>query len=103
MMHLTNREASATIFYRYKMKLSITHIARLLERSTRTIHKVISKNCWIHKLYDKRRWSHYVRRKGETWFRKAYARLTWFLELWKEGQIGNIQLLLGKTAEGEPP
>ena len=103
MKRISSREASAIIFYRTKMRMSISHIAELTERSSRSIHRILCKNSWIHKLFDKRRMHPHSRRWGEIAFRKAYAGLTWFLELWKEGIISNILLLTGRTLEGKPP
>lgn len=98
------REAAAIIYYRTsKMQMSISHIAKLCGRSTRTIHRILCKNSWIHKLYDKRRIHPRSRRMGEWWFQRKQAILSWFLEAWKDGLFSNIHLLTGETAEGKPP
>jgi len=101
-MHLTPREASSIIFFRYRMKMSISHIAKVLDRSTRTIHKLLSKNV-SHKTFDKRKWPRFSLIHGETSFRRKEGLFSWFVELWKEGMIENITLLSGSSTVGEPP
>lgn len=103
MSHLNPREASAIIYYRYTMRLSISHISKLIERSSRTVFQVLSKNSYVHKLFDKRKMHPYTKRMGEWWFNRKEGALSWFFELWKEGIIGNIHLLKGEVAEGKPP
>lgn len=101
--HLQPREAQAITFYRQRMHMSISHIAEIVERSTRTVAKTISKNRYIHKQWDKRRWPNLMKQRGERTFKHSLAALSWFYSVWLDGLISDISLLTGKTAKGEPP
>jgi hypothetical protein len=83
--------------------MSISHIAKLTERSTRTIMKLLSKNSYVHRLFDKRKLPATVRSRGETAFRNSFGTLTWFYSVWTDGLVNDIRLLDGRTGRGEKP
>lgn len=101
--HIKPREAAAIVYYRHRLHLSVSHISIIVERSTRTVTRLLSKNRWLHKQWDKRRWPDLMKRRGERLFQGTLAILSWFYSVWVMGDISNIDLLSGKTAEGEPP
>jgi hypothetical protein len=100
--HLKPREAAAIVFYRTRMHLSISHIAKIVERSTRTIAKLLSKNS-IHKIFDKRKLPPSCRRYDESSFRRQYGLLSWFYSVWVDFSVHDIRLLDGRTGRGEKP
>lgn len=101
--HLKPREAAAIVFYRARMHLSISHIAKIVERSTRTIAKLLSKNWYVHKLYDKRHLPPKCRHGDEHRFIQDQALLSWFFSVWVDFLIQDIRLLDGRTGRGEKP
>ena len=100
---LLQREKASILFYRTRMKLSISHIARILERSTRTVWRVLKelspagKKC--HLWYDKRKWPHIIKRRGESWFRAQIRLLQACCWAFLIGLRDDIEVLLGE----EPP
>jgi hypothetical protein len=101
--HLKPREAQAIVFYRVRMHLSISHIANIVERSTRTVAKLLGKNCFVHRLFDKRKNPNIMRVRGESWFRRSYGMLSWFYSVWVDCLVHDIRLLDGRTGRGEKP
>lgn len=100
--HLQPREAAAIVFYRARMHLSISHIAQIVERSTRTVAKLLSKNS-IHKLFDKRHLPPKCRHGDEHRFIQNQAILSWFYSVWVDFLVRDIRLLDGRTGRGEKP
>jgi len=98
------REKAAILYYRRRMHLSISHIAKLLSRSTRSVWKILRKNLsWASKKYhhwfDKRKWPRLMKMRGESWFRAKKELLEWCLYAFLIGLRDDIEVLKGE----EPP
>jgi len=100
MIRLLSRESSAIVYYRSTMKLSINKIAMIMQRSTRTIQKLINKNRWLHKLFDMRHVQSYVKNVGMQCFRMRLKRMMGWCYMWLMGYTNNIDNL---SRTDEPP
>ena len=94
-----SREAAAIVFYRRRMKLSVNKIAMILERSTRTVQRVLVKNAWVHRRFDNRKLPDMVKVRGQQWFRAKLRLLQWCAYAFLAGLRDDIEVLLGE----EPP
>lgn len=99
-LRVMNRERVATLYYRKRMRLSISHIAKILGRSTRTIHKIIkgisSASKKYHPSFDKRKLPKLMKTRGESWFRAKKVLLQWCAYVFLIGISDSIEVLLGE-------
>ena len=90
-MRLMSREAASVVYYRSTMKLSINKISVVMERSTRTIQKLLKKNAWVHKLFDQRHLPWHVKNTQ----RLNLRMLQWCLSAFLSGLRDDIEVLEG--------
>lgn len=97
------REKAAILFYRKRMHMSISHIAKILSRSTRTVWKQLkglspaSKK--YHQWFDKRKWPKISKIRGESYFRVKKDLFEWCAYAFLIGLRDDIEVLKGE----EPP
>ena len=81
------------------MHMSISHISKITEVSTRTVKKWLDRGKNWGWRCDKRHWPHLMKRHGESWFRAKFRLLQWcFIAFWLYLR-DDIEVLLGE----EPP